>query len=760
MIIQSEAVNVTRSGGATESTFQIKASRKAFDVLSSALYSDKIKAVVRELCVNGYDSHVANGNPDTPIEIHLPTQIDPQFYVRDFGTGLSKEDIMGRYETVTDDNGNTTEVFIPGLYQTFFDSNKTDSNDFVGMLGLGSKSPLSYSSQFMVESRHGGMKRSYCVFKNEDGLPVVRLMNEEPLGDEPTGMTITLAVRPSDVDKFYSAARKALMYFTPIPNVVGQSGWTPYALKHTVSGDGWKLRESEYYAYMSGPYVVQGFIAYPIDHALLTEHKKLSDEASALCTIDLDLYVNIGDVDIAPSREALSYDRRTIDNLACNIEQAAAAMRTSFQNAFDDCANRWEAQMLLDRYMYGQKSKFKDVFRKMHKTIPFTFDGKALKDETTVMLSGTGMMMVSVCMTATKKKVRMMDAAYANGIDPTYTATANMATHVIVDTAAKGNNEPLLQFLRACPSVDGHERKVILIRPIDANAFSQHSVDNIIEQLGHPPYQMVSDLPYVPTKRAARVKSGAKRDKSVMLVWAGFPSTPGLGRRSDPVVRRVYSRLTWTPTAIDLEEGGLYIPIERFTAMQTYNGAVFTELDKFIKDAKLLGLLDDDVVIVGMNEKELARAQKVGEWVNVVDEVIADFEMENEHGELTNVMVQSRMTDVINERLPNFTTNIIENWDSLVYKITDGPFKSFCQSVVDFNTTVADVPLAVVTELTNLVHIKTDTHTMPEDFRREVVGMFQKYDLFKIFDWTNMVPAKFPMLIEYINSVDLERNAS
>ena len=66
MIIQSEAVNVTRSGGATESTFQIKASRKAFDVLSSALYSDKIKAVVRELCVNGYDSHVANGNPDTP----------------------------------------------------------------------------------------------------------------------------------------------------------------------------------------------------------------------------------------------------------------------------------------------------------------------------------------------------------------------------------------------------------------------------------------------------------------------------------------------------------------------------------------------------------------------------------------------------------------------------------------------------------------------------------------------------------------------
>ena len=27
--------------------------------------------------------------------------------------------------------------------------------------------------------------------------------------------------------------------------------------------------------------------------------------------------------------------------------------------------------------------------------------------------------------------------------------------------------------------------------------------------------------------------------------------------------------------------------------MQTYNGAVFTELDKFIKDAKLLGLLDE-----------------------------------------------------------------------------------------------------------------------------------------------------------------------
>lgn len=752
MINQQVVSAVERSGGAEESIFQIKANRKAFDILSSALYSDKIKAVVRELCVNGYDSHVANGNPDTPVEIHLPTPIDPQFYVRDFGTGLSKEDIMGRYEETIDAEGNPVRTFIPGLYQTFFDSNKAESNDFVGMLGLGSKSPLSYSSQFMVESRHGGMKRTFCVFKNEDGLPTVRLMNEDVLGDEPTGLTVTLAVRPADVDKFSQAAKKALMYFTPLPKVVGQSSWQPYSLKHTVTGNGWKLRESEYYAFMTGPFVVQGFIAYPIDHNLLAEHQKLTPEAAALCSIDLDLYVNIGDVDIAPSREALSYDKRTIDNLACSLEAAAEELRKSFVDAFDACPTYWAAQQLLDKYHCGQTDKFKNIFRQMHKAAPFTWKGKAVSNRNTVEVGDTTLYVVTASLSATKKKVRWSDSNAYNG---NYEANVDGATAVLVDTTSKGKSDVILQYLRSMPKANGHDQHVILIRPQVACQFSQPDVDKIINRLGHPQYTMVDSLPYQPTKKVRA--SGPKRDKSVMLVWSGFRKDESRWGRSHSV-HRVFSRLTWTHEAVDLAEGGLYIPIERFTAMKEYKGSSFDMLDVFIAHATKLGLLDDDAVIIGMNEKECARAQKEGEWVNVIDEVVSNFEMDNENNELVNKVIATRACNELNANVPSFVPNIIERWADLEDHLTTGPFKTFCTSIIDLIAAAGDVDYAAVDAIIDMARIKVDLKNPVADYIRELHGMFKKYPMFSILNWERMNNRNFPQLIEYINSVDLARD--
>jgi HSP90 family molecular chaperone len=89
----SSTSEVTREGAQTEATFTIKATSKAFDILSSGLYSDKIQAIVRELSCNAYDAHVAAGKVDVPIEIRLPTSLDPTFYVKDYGIGLDHEAI-------------------------------------------------------------------------------------------------------------------------------------------------------------------------------------------------------------------------------------------------------------------------------------------------------------------------------------------------------------------------------------------------------------------------------------------------------------------------------------------------------------------------------------------------------------------------------------------------------------------------------------------------------------------------------------------
>ena len=105
--------------------FTITASGRAFKILSDGLYSDKIRAIIRELACNARDSHVAAGNT-APWDMHLPTYDENWFSIEDFGTGMSHEDVIN-------------------VYSRYFASTKTASNDFVGQLGLGSKSPFSYT---------------------------------------------------------------------------------------------------------------------------------------------------------------------------------------------------------------------------------------------------------------------------------------------------------------------------------------------------------------------------------------------------------------------------------------------------------------------------------------------------------------------------------------------------------------------------------------------------------------------------------------
>ena len=88
MKIHHGGSSVVASHGVTsEANFQINASPQAFRILSSGLYSDKITAVLREIACNAVDAHVAAGKADEPIEVKLPTALDPSFYIKDWGTG-------------------------------------------------------------------------------------------------------------------------------------------------------------------------------------------------------------------------------------------------------------------------------------------------------------------------------------------------------------------------------------------------------------------------------------------------------------------------------------------------------------------------------------------------------------------------------------------------------------------------------------------------------------------------------------------------
>jgi len=98
-------------------------------LLREGLYTDRIKAVLREYATNAWDAHRSSGRGDVPIEVTLPTAQDPTLSIRDHGPGMSHADVMT-------------------VYTQYGASTRRDSNDVVGMMGIGSKSAFSYVDSF------------------------------------------------------------------------------------------------------------------------------------------------------------------------------------------------------------------------------------------------------------------------------------------------------------------------------------------------------------------------------------------------------------------------------------------------------------------------------------------------------------------------------------------------------------------------------------------------------------------------------------
>ena len=333
MKLHTKTNTITKSENFVESNYSIDATAKAFAILSDGLYSNKILAVVRELSTNAYDSHVAAGCPEKPFDVTLPTSLDHEFSIRDYGTGLSKENCMS-------------------LYTTYFRSDKTDSNDAVGCLGLGSKSPFAYTDQFMVESFHNGSHMTFSAYKNENDEPVFALLSEQ-YTDEPNGLRVSFATEVGDSINFKYEAQNVWKYFVTTPNanidveVVSQGD-------ATMSGDDWQICNKANRGYAKNE-LVMGQIGYELDADQFE-----GDVYDLLWRgYGLIIHANIGDVDITPSRESLSYNSRTKDFIHNKIKNILEEISTQTQQYIDDSPTLWDARLAwtgVNKSMSGVKT--------------------------------------------------------------------------------------------------------------------------------------------------------------------------------------------------------------------------------------------------------------------------------------------------------------------------------------------------------------------------------------------------------------------
>lgn len=263
------------------------------DVLSKNLYSDPERAVLREYSTNALDAHIEVGET-RPIEVTLPTSLSPFFKVRDYGVGLSVEDIRT-------------------IYSQYGESTKRSTNKQTGMLGLGCKSAFSYTSQFTVTSVKAGQRITVVISRDDDGTGAMTVADTS-LTDEPNGTEVVVPTKRHN--NFSRLAQTFFSFWTP--GTVLVDGVAPKRV------DGLWLNDRLCVIDGYDSYIVMGNVAYPATLSVDLPY------ATALVA-----FVPIGSVEFTPSREALMYTAKTKAHLEQVVADFSASIVGSLQRAID-----------------------------------------------------------------------------------------------------------------------------------------------------------------------------------------------------------------------------------------------------------------------------------------------------------------------------------------------------------------------------------------------------------------------------------------
>ena len=350
MQLQQRDITNVRAGILQSQKFSVEMNGVLFRTTIDGIYSDKKRAPLRELCTNAWDA-----SPDHRFDIHLPSMIDPRVIVRDWGPGLSHDEAMG-------------------LYTTLFASTKRDSNDVVGCLGLGSKSPFAYGPQFFVRSFQHSQVRAYSASIEADGVPCLVHMSSKSTA-EPDGLEVSFNVKTSDIEAFRKAARFTLFGFEPRPNVRNEC-WEWPDLELVAQGTDWKIYYPDREQTFSGPYAKMGPIIYPIDMSALALMYNENWVREDVIVLD----VPIGSVDVQVSRESLGYDDRTVKYLKQRLREVREEIKTHFLAEIDKIGHIIEAALYLSRHRYKLMDRVCGGVRKWRgQDLPWGLDVKGFR---------------------------------------------------------------------------------------------------------------------------------------------------------------------------------------------------------------------------------------------------------------------------------------------------------------------------------------------------------------------------------------------
>lgn len=289
---------------------------------------------MREYSTNAADAHVIANKPIDQIVVSLPTLEDLNFRIRDFGSGLTEDEIKD-------------------VYCVLGESKKRSDNRLNGVLGYGCKAGFAHADTFTVTSWINGEKTVYqCIKGDSTKLPDVIRVDRCP-SNEPAGIEVMVPVKQNS---WYAFHREAIAFYRNWPVMPTIKGLSPEdtealtkfrATPATLKGEGWEVRPAsdgaQGVAYM-------GWVPYAIDWNVLHHKMSLDSKSRALFELlrsnDVILYFNMGEINFVDSRESLEYTDKTYAALVARITEIFAKIKDSIQEKFVGLPTLWDAKIM------------------------------------------------------------------------------------------------------------------------------------------------------------------------------------------------------------------------------------------------------------------------------------------------------------------------------------------------------------------------------------------------------------------------------
>jgi hypothetical protein len=298
------------------------------NLLRKQIYSDKLMAILREYSTNAYDAHVDASIQQIPIEITLPTLTNQRLSIRDFGEGLTEQDVMK-------------------IYIKYGASTKRNSNSVTGCLGIGCKSGFAYSSQFTITTYKNNVVTEYLARIDENNIGTISKLSENNT-DESNGVKVSIPISQNDHEELRTKAKHLFKFWKVRPKINIELPEITFKKEE----QGWALVDASNNGYQRrsiSSTIFMGNIPYPVDTNILNSGDQRVN--SLLNCNNMVIYAPLGSLDIAASRESLEYTSRTKNSLLVFAKRACDDLASEINAELNQIKSPIKAAIKAEEYL-------------------------------------------------------------------------------------------------------------------------------------------------------------------------------------------------------------------------------------------------------------------------------------------------------------------------------------------------------------------------------------------------------------------------